>query len=136
MTRQVTITTAEALMLNHELSGFQNEQMKITGLLNHKLPFTIKLQLHKLSSQVKLIQGAYDTEIKPTFERLGNYENDTYIIPADSPNMAEYQKINFELLNSEVSIDVPQIDLDSLSSIEDEYYYSIFAKIYDTQDKA
>jgi hypothetical protein len=83
-----------------------------------------------------LIQGAYDTEIKPTFEKLGKYENDTYIIPSDSPNMAEYQKINFELLNSEMSIDVPKIELDSLSSIEDEYYYSIFAKIYDTQEKA
>lgn len=134
MTRQVTITTAEALMLNHELSGFQNEQLKITGLLNHKLPFTIKLQLHKLSSQVKLIQGAYDTEIKPTFEKLGKYENETYIIPSDSPNMAEYQKINFELLNTKVPIEVPAINIEELANIEDEYFYQIFAKVYTTQD--
>jgi hypothetical protein len=130
MTNQVTITTGEALMLYHELSGFYNESSAIKGLLNHKLPFNVKLQLHKLSSQVELIKTTYDAEIKPVFERLGTIIDDRYFISSDSPNMAEYQALNFELLNTEVTIDVPSLNLDCFSEVEDEHYYQIFAKIY------
>lgn len=134
MTRQVTITTGEALMLHLELNGLNDGTNNITGLLRHKLPFNIKLNLHKLSSQTELIKSAYDAEIMPVFERLGTIVNDRYTISSDSPNMAEYQKINFELLNTKVPIEVPAINIEELANIEDEYFYQIFAKVYTTQD--
>lgn len=140
--KDLKLTLEECLVLYSELNGL-TDQSSMTpvfkGLLNQRLPITIKYKLNKLSNILKEEKELFD---KLRTDLIKKHADDpkaenvkisaTLVVKGKevpNPNLEEFQKELKELLSQEKEIQVYQFIIDDFNFESEDYYPIFFDKV-------
>lgn len=127
------IKVREILELELELAGFNNGTLKISGLLNEKINIKTKYWLGKLVDQVTSEKQSFNKLREELIKKYGEetkdggFEVKPVINDKPNPKLEEFSKEINELLDQEVELKFPTLNIESFD-FESEYNYPLVLK--------
>lgn len=134
------LTFKEILDLDVLLTGYENDKVKIKGILNERLNIKTKYWLGKFSDKIqkeKATFGKLRDELITKYgtkTEEGGYEIKATIDDKPNPSLFEFQKELEGMINEEIEIKVPQLDLEAFDFESESDYSYLFKYIIEEEE--
>lgn len=115
----------EVLDIDAYLSGFENDKVKIKGILNEKLNVKTKYWLGKFSDKIQKEKVTFGKLRDELIKKYGEEQEDGSFTVTEK--IKEFNEEIHSLIDMEVEIETPKLDIESFD-FESETDYSYLLK--------